>query len=258
MKKRRRAKKRLKVIIAVAGLLVILCILLFAPFFNISDIEIKGNIKYTNQEIIEKSGLILGENGFRRLKMTPQSLLELRIVESEDKIRQLPYVKDCTVKLVFPDKVSIEITEREPRAFIRYLDNYLYVDKEGYVLETSNDELPINLKEIRGIEFLKYTIGEQLEDSELIKTGVEVIEAINSSDQNSGFKLYDVVDWIDMIAEDNLLLSLDNRIIVRFNPLDQLQYTIDYTKEIFFKKINSHETGRLEFLKGQYPSFIPE
>jgi hypothetical protein len=61
-----------------------------------------------------------------------------------------------------------------------------------------------------------------------------------------------------MISEDNALISLDNRIIVRFNPKDKLQYTMDFTKEIFFKKISTKETGRLEFSGDQNPSFIPD
>jgi hypothetical protein len=127
-------------------------------------------------------------------------------------------------------------------------------------LEAGNSEPPQGLKEIRGIDFKKYTIGGQLEESEisLIITGVEIINTINNSDKTTDIKLADVLDWVDVISENNAILSLDNRIIVRFNPKDKLQYTIDFTKEIFFKKISTKETGRIEFSGNQNPSFIPD
>lgn len=237
-----------------------LVFLLFAPFFNIKSIKVEGSSRYTAEKIIETSGIMIGENGFRKLRLDPEAILELRLLDSEEKIGQLPYVKSCTVKIVFPDSIIIHITEREPAAYIVYFDNYLTVDAQGYVLEAGNSEPPQGLKEIRGIDFKKYTIGGQLEESEisLIITGVEIINTINNSDETTDIKLADVLDWVDVISENNAILSLDNRIIVRFNPKDKLQYTIDFTKEIFFKKISTKETGRIEFSGNQNPSFIPD
>ncbi len=257
---KRRVKRRLKILLVIVGMALILLFLFFAPFFNIRSIEVKGSTRYPPEQIKEMSGLMLGENGFRKLKLDAEAILELRLIDSEEKLEQLPYVKACTVSLVFPDKVSIAITEREPAAVIRYLDNYLIVDKEGYVLESSNQRPGGELKEVRGVEFTKYTMGGQLEASDisLIQTAVQIIEAIEISDENTEFKLYEVLDWIDMVDKNNVLMSLDGRIVVRFNPEDKLQYTVDFTKEIFFKKINSTESGRLEFPGDQNPSFIPD
>ncbi|HHU91159.1 MAG TPA: FtsQ-type POTRA domain-containing protein [Clostridiaceae bacterium] len=260
MKKKRRTKTRFKIFIFVFVFALCLVILLFAPVFNIKSIEVGGNSRYTAEKIIETSGIMIGENGFRKLRLRPEAILELRLLDSEEKINQLPYVKSCTVKIDFPDNVKIQITEREPAAYIVYFDNYLTVDAQGYVLEAGNTEPPQGLKELRGIDFKKYTIGKQLEESEidLIYTGVEIINTINNSDKTTDVKLADVLDWVDMVSETNAILSLDNRIIVRFNPKDKLQYTIDFTKEIFFKRISTKETGRIEFSGHQNPSFIPD
>lgn len=257
---KRHVRRRLKVLFVIMGLASALLMLLFAPIFNISSVEVMGSTRYTPEKIKEISGIVPGQNGFRKLKLTPKAILELRLLDSEEKVNELPYVKSCTVSLVFPSGVSIKVLERQPAAFIRYLDNYLTVDNEGYVLEASH-ERPIGvLKEVRGIEFTKYTLGDQLEASDiaLIKVGIGVLNTIRDSDKSTNFKLFEVLDWIDMVDKNNVLLSLDNRIVVRFNPEDKLQYTIDFTKEVFFKKINTKETGRLEFSGDQSPSFIPE
>jgi hypothetical protein len=258
--KSRRVKTRLKVLIAIAVLALIMLVLLFAPFFNISSIEVSGSTRYTPDIIKETAGTLIGENAFRKLRLKSEAILELRLLDTEAMIERLPYIKDCTVSIVFPNRIAIEVIERNPEAYLRSLDNFLTVDYDGHVLEVSHEIPGGGLKEIKGIEFSKYTLGGQLETSDisLIKTGVDVINAIKSSDDYSNFKLFEICDWVDIVDKNNVLLSLDGRIIVRFNPQDKLQYTIEFTKEIFFKKINAKETGRLEFSEDQNPSFIPE
>ncbi|HHW21464.1 MAG TPA: FtsQ-type POTRA domain-containing protein [Clostridiaceae bacterium] len=260
MKKRRGVKRRLIVLLFMVGLTVILLFLLFAPIFNIREIEVYGSSKYPDDVIREASGIIIGENGFRQLSLKPESILDLRLLDSEERIKRLSYVKSCTVRLHLPDRVSIAITEREPAAYLVYFDNYLVVDEQGYVLEVQNERPDGLLKEIRGIDFIKYSLGGQLEASDvsLIRTGVTIINTIRISDEYSNLKLFDVLDWVDMVDRNTAMISLDKRIIVRFDPQDKLQYTIDFTKEIFFKKISSKETGRLEFSGDHYPSFIPD
>lgn len=260
MKKQRRAKRRLIFFLSMAGLAVILLFLLYSPVFSIRAIEIHGSSRYANSEIIAASGLVIGENGLRMLQLKPESLLELRLLGIEERIRTLSYVKTCIVKLHLPGTVSIDITEREPAAYLVYFDNYLIVDEQGYVLEVRNKKPGAPLKEIRGIDFTKYTLGGQLEatDVTLIRTGVTIINTIQTSDQYTELKLFDVLDWVDMVDKNTAMMSLDKRVIVRFDPQNELQYTIDFTKEIFFKKIGTHETGRLEFTAGQNPGFIPD
>jgi hypothetical protein len=164
------------------------------------------------------------------------------------------------VSIVFPDKVLIKITDRKPAAYLVYFDNFITVDEQGFVLEAAHSKPVGDLKEIRGIDFSRYVLGGQLETSNitLIRVGVDIINAINRSDENSDIKLADVLDWVDIINENDAMLSLDNRVIVRFDPKDKLQYYIDFTKEIFFKKISTQESGRLEFSGDQNPSFIPD
>jgi cell division protein FtsQ len=260
MKKKKRSKARFKILLALLALAFALLFLMFAPIFNIKYIEVIGSEKYTDEEIIAASGIRIGDNGFRKLKITPESLFEFRILDSEEGIKRLSYVNTCKVSIVFPDKVLIKITDRKPAAYLVYFDNFITVDEQGFVLEAAHSKPVGDLKEIRGIDFSRYVLGGQLETSNitLIRVGVDIINAINRSDENSDIKLADVLDWVDIINENDAMLSLDNRVIVRFDPKDKLQYYIDFTKEIFFKKISTQESGRLEFSGDQNPSFIPD
>ena len=115
------------------------------------------------------------------------------------KNKQLPYVDTCSVSIVSPNKVLIQITDRRPAAYLVYFDNYLTVDEQGFVLEAGHGNPPAGLEEIRGIEFSKYTLGGQLEASDisLIRIGVEIINTINGSDKNSKLSLQ--MSWIGLI-----------------------------------------------------------
>ena len=107
--RKRRAKRRMKIFFMIVGLSLIFLLLMFAPMFNVSLVEVHGNTRYADEKIKEASGIVLGENGFRQLKFTPESILELRLTEAEDRIERLPYVKSCKARIVFPAAISVEI-----------------------------------------------------------------------------------------------------------------------------------------------------
>ena len=69
MKKKGHAKTRLKIFIFIFVLALCLVFLLFAPFFNIKSIKVEGSSRYTAEKIIETSGIMIGENGFRKLRL---------------------------------------------------------------------------------------------------------------------------------------------------------------------------------------------
>ncbi len=256
----KRKKKGLAFAAVLAVLAFIMLILLFAPFLNIHSIEVYGENHYNEDEIRNLSGILPGENGFRQIPLSPEAILSLRLTEAEQKLKALPYVKSAVVRLVFPDTVAVTITERTPAAYIVYLGSYLTVDEEGYVLEVTATAPSEELKELRGIHFTKYAVGGRLEadNISLVRLGVDVLNAVKNSDSSSKFVMWDVLDWVDMVGSESAMLSLDRRVVVRFDPADKLQYTIDFTKQIFFTKLSSHEAGRLEFLNNEDPSFIPE
>lgn len=251
-------KVLLLILLAIPVLLVVM--LLFTPFFNITNIRVEGAGYYTEEQIRLASGIAPGENAFRMIRFSPEAILGLRLLDAEKSIEALPRVKDARVFIIFPNEVGITVTERTPSVYLSYLGSYLTVDAEGYVLEVSSDAPPAGLKELRGIEFTKYLVGQQLEtaDVEHIRIADNIVKAILRSDQNSDFLLWPVVDWIDVVDDDTAMMSYDSRIVVKFDPTDKLQYTIDFSKQIFFTKISATERGRLEFFRGQDPSFIPE
>ena len=60
-KKRRRLAATIAFITAVVACAAVICLLMF---FNISDITASGLVRYTTQEIVDASGIQIGQNIF--------------------------------------------------------------------------------------------------------------------------------------------------------------------------------------------------
>ena len=250
----------MKAVLIFIGLVLVAVMTLYTPLFNISQIQVFGADYYSVDEIRLASGILPGENGFQKISLSPEAILGMRLTDAEEAIKVLPYVKEARVRLIFPNSVKITITERQPAAYLTYLGNYLTVDSEGVVLEVDQSPPKEDLKEVRGVEFTKYTTGKPLEtdDIDYIRIAANITTAVKKSDSESEFLMWPMVNWIDVVDANTTLVSLDNRVIMRFDPSDKLQYVIDFAKEIFFTKLTTSERGRLEFVPGQDPSFIPD
>jgi len=92
----------------------------------------------------------------RGLHYVPESLVMMKVKEFEDlhknlftldinqlrrSIEVLPWVREAIVQRTFPDKLTIQIQERIPIAFVRTEQGMSLVDEEGILLECSADTL---------------------------------------------------------------------------------------------------------------------
>ena len=125
-------------IILILGLIIFVVVL--KNFFTIRNMEIviipsQGNSETTNdkvtkENIMELSGLSVGKKLYKDLRSQISS-----------KIEQNPYVKDAKIERNLSGKLKITVTEREPDYLINYSGEYIYIDKEGYILELSKEQL---------------------------------------------------------------------------------------------------------------------
>ncbi|MDF2521888.1 MAG: putative polypeptide-transport-associated domain protein FtsQ-type, partial [Clostridia bacterium] len=168
-------------------LLAVFCaaFLLTSKLFNIHTINVTGNVKVSQQEIIRLSALSYQQNIFR-----------INTKETMKSIFQNPYVKKIKISRSLPNVINIDIIEREPMVLVPYLGSYLFMDEEGIVIEIQSSIKDMNLPIINGLKFNTFKLGEEikLEDkqqlssvvkliNEIIKTGInQEITEINTAD----------------------------------------------------------------------------
>lgn len=126
-------------LIPILFILVLLGIYIFVfnfPMFNLAQIDIRGDHKISEKEILGKSGIRLGTNIFR-----------MDLASIHQFIRKDKRIKDVWVKRILPNKMLIEVEEKKPALWIN-LPGGLYglsEDQEIIPLEKEDFEhdLPI-------------------------------------------------------------------------------------------------------------------
>jgi cell division protein FtsQ len=79
-----------------------------SAFFNIKKIEISGQNRTSNSEILDQSELKTGKN-----------ILKINLFLIEKKIMSLPWVKSVSVKRQLPSTLVISIVEHQPLAIVK-------------------------------------------------------------------------------------------------------------------------------------------
>ena len=111
----------------VVGILIFLC---KSEIFSICNIEIVGNNQISQETILELSQINIKDNVF--LTST---------IKSEKRINKNPYVKEVKVTRMLPDKIKIEIVEKEKAYMLQTDEGIAYIDENGAILEVSQTKL---------------------------------------------------------------------------------------------------------------------
>lgn len=130
--KKKKKNKSHKVIILLLIIIGIIIFSMITPIFIITQIKIEGNSKIDEETIISLSGLTTGENIFRNSKS-----------KVEANIKQNPYIKEVTMKRILPETVEIKVEERKISYQIKFIDGYIYIDNQGYILEKSTKKAKV-------------------------------------------------------------------------------------------------------------------
>ena len=97
---------------------------------NIAKVYVSGNEKYTEYDVMQASGIKVGEN-----------LLTMRKAEVGGRIlEQLPYVTKVRVSIKLPDGVNIEVEETDVVYSIQSSDeSWWLIRSDGVVVEKTNE-----------------------------------------------------------------------------------------------------------------------
>lgn len=193
-KRRQKREKRfrilkiiLKILLLFAIIIGILLFLFISPVFNIKNINVQGNSKINTEEIESLSKINMNENIFR---------FSSRQIEKN--VKENAYIDTVEVKRKIPDAVEIIVTERETKYQLEFGNAFVYIDRNGNILEISNENA--NLPIIRGYSTAQENIlvGNKLidEDCNKLLTVEKFLRAAKSNE------IYDIITYID-ISNDN-------------------------------------------------------
>ena len=137
-------------------LLIILAIIMGIGYYvldtyRIETVYVEGNVHYTEEEVksIVMDG-VLGDNS-----------LYLSLKYKNKGVENIPFVDVMDVTILSPDTIKISVYEKALAGYIKYLDAFMYFDKDGYVVESSSVKT-LGIPQITGLEFNHVVLGEKL------------------------------------------------------------------------------------------------
>jgi cell division protein FtsQ len=124
--------------------------LLDAPWFRVEEVAIIGLKHLKEDEILNA------------LMIPPDaSLLNLKSAQLAKRLEALPWLESSSVQLALPNRIVVEISEREPLAVIHAEDFYL-IDTEGKVVSRASAEQRQGFLLFEGFSGQKLKEGEAL------------------------------------------------------------------------------------------------
>lgn len=225
--KKVKATTILKIVFFLAIIFAFIYLLFNLETFNLENIQVEGNTKYSDEQIVQNSNLKLRENIFKQL------------LNSENKNVNLPYIANTKLNYLIPDTIVINVEERYPMyiALDSSTGKYYKIDNEGYLLEecelsSKKDELLVE----------GFTFGENVKFGEKInEIYIEKLEIYNSI--KNEFENIQIEGSITKVNFSNSLtiVTLDDKLNIVFANNSNLNYKVSFLKGIMQKNGNNME-----------------
>lgn len=137
--RRKKANRRLILLLFMFFILIAGVIYIQSPLSQVSTVQISGNSVYEDKELVKASGI-----------STKTNIWKIKKDKAAEQLLKLPEIKDATVKLVFPNKIHISITEHRRIAYLAKDAGFYPVMENGKILpgnkkESLSENVPVLL-----------------------------------------------------------------------------------------------------------------
>lgn len=222
----RTTKSKRKVIAIICTFLIIIGLCVAAYFlctsskFNINQVLVEGNSKYSYEEIVTNANIETGRNIFT-----------FSGNKAKGELKKLPYVEDITLVKKYPGTIVVKVEERKSDFFAYDKDKNVYyrLNSNGVILEQatidtkSQDEVLTH-----GITFDdEVAIGTSINESDLSK--LAIFQNITQECKRIG-----IDSKVTKVSFENSLtiITLNDKLNVVFPNDTNLKYNVSFLKSI--------------------------
>lgn len=133
-------------------LLFVIFAIFILSYFKIHKVNVKGGTHYTEEQVID----LVITNPFY------ENSLFLMFKDKVFGMDSIPFIQTIKIERVSSHEVTIIVYEKPPIGCIKYMNNYVYFDKDGIVLESSSEKLE-DVPYIKGVNFSGFTLYKKLQ-----------------------------------------------------------------------------------------------
>lgn len=222
----------------IIGAIIVLFILPLS-LIKIDKVVVSGNSWYNNEEI---EALIF-------TKPLDRYFLYSFIKDKLSKKRNIPFIQEYKSVWRSPSTVEIVVYEKSVLAAVRYMNLYMYFDKDGVVLESSSekiDKIPV----IEGLELSSIVLYNKLpvEDEYMFSRLVSLVQSLsNYNIFAERILIYSQNQVILYIGDIEVHLGILNNIEEKIAVLNNIFPEISGQKGILYmNKYNNNESYTFE------------
>lgn len=274
-KKRRSRSTVTLYIMVLLFMLTIGVVLIFTVFFKITAVNVEGLNRYEQQQVIDSSAIMIGENMFSLNRGAIEASL----------VKTYSYFEEVKLHYHLPDTITIRVREAQPVGAVQQGESFLLISQGGRVLE-SVVGAPPGVTVVKGFSALPVKAGETIdgmlemrreklskgvpmlpEDSEEVKkTKKAEYEAENALVKElsgkfammraffascgeigfSGVNILDVSDQFNLVATSG-------KVIMEFGAESELTYKMQCVQQVFAEKLGDDFEGVLD---ASYPGKV--
>ena len=231
-RKARRRKRLLLIFYLVTFLIAIgaAVVLSITVLFRIDTIQVTGQSRYTEQEIVQMSGIEVGENLFLADTATAKQQIE----------EKLPYIGRAKVSRRLPAKILITVEEAEISGAVEYNGGYAIVSPEGKVLEITS-AIPEGYSLIEGLDLKSADLGKKIvyEDPEKQEMFTELAQSL-AEHGIAPITRMDLTNLYDIVVE------YDGRITMELGLPSDIDFKVRFAKTILSEPDMAEAQGVLD------------
>lgn len=231
--------KRKQVLGGITAGVVVLLLILLLTCFRIEEIQVTGNKHYTKEQI-EKFVLSRGYIDNTILLMLKNKL---------HPIKDIPFIAKLDVEYVDAHKITVTVYEKAMAGCVEYMNEYVYFDQDGYVLEISSTKLS-DTPCVTGMYFTSMELHEKLpiEDENRFKTILKLTQLIQKHELQ--------IEAIQFTSEDEIVLQYEkirielgmgNKLEEQLTDLDRILAGLDGKKGILDMRDFDSASGTASF-----------
>lgn len=242
---RRRRRGRFNGILKLLFILLVIGALIAAMtlFFRVESIEVSGNGRYSEDEVIAASGIEMEDNLFLMDKYDVENAIETL----------LPYVETATLDRALPNTIVLEVSETESAAGIVTDGETWLISRAGKLLE-KNGEIPVGCAAVTGAELLEPDVSAELSFGDEQSFKKTALLALLQRSEEMG------------IAQSIRSIDLSDDTALHFAYLDRFDVKLPWDSDISYKLksltttvdyLEDNETGEINLLVDGQARFIP-
>ena len=242
----RKRKRRSRLFGPVAFLITCTAVVLsMSIFFRVSTIEIVGESRYSDEEILVAAGIEKGSNLF----FTNRFSAVTRIYS------QLPYIESASISRHPPGRIVIELAESKPLAYVRLENDYWIVDRSCKLLQKATAAEAAQYIHVRELTPIAPLVGATIAPGEAEMPKVTYLsELLHGLD---AWELADEVSEIDMGNVANPTFRYQGRFTVKMGGFENVSYKLELLQSAV-SQLAAGDAGVLDLSTDKRVSFSPD